>query len=140
MRPELLEYNLDWLFAATFNIAKKTENATEKELARLLQFAPYDSGLLGPLLALGKPAILIPYPYAIGDHQARNAGVLEAEGAARVIPDERLKNGALVKEILSMVEKPEVLDGMAKRCRTLGRPDAARIIARELLKMERSGM
>ncbi|MFZ5571316.1 MAG: 2-hydroxyacyl-CoA dehydratase subunit D [Thermodesulfobacteriota bacterium] len=57
MRPELLEYNLDWLFAATFNIAKKTENATPKELARLLQFAPYDSGLLTPLLALGKPAI-----------------------------------------------------------------------------------
>lgn len=95
---------------------------------------------LAEITALGKPAILIPYPYAIGDHQARNAGVLEAEGAARVIPDERLKNGALVKEILSMVEKPEVLDGMAKRCRTLGRPDAARIIARELLKMERSGM
>lgn len=93
---------------------------------------------LAEITALGKPAILIPYPYAIGDHQARNAEVLESEGAARVIPDERLKNGALVKEILSMVENPKLLDTMAQRCRTLGRPDAARTIARELLKMERS--
>lgn len=93
---------------------------------------------LAEITALGKPAILIPYPYAIGDHQARNARVLESEGAARVIADERLKNGALVKEIIEMLDNREVLDHMAKKCRTLGRPDAARVIARELLKMERS--
>lgn len=93
---------------------------------------------LAEITALGKPAILIPYPYAIGDHQARNAGVLESKGAARVIADERLKNGALVKEILAMVESPELLDTMARKSRTLGRPEAARTIAGELLKMERS--
>lgn len=57
MRPELMEYNLDWLFAATFNVAKKMSNATPKELEGLFRYTPYVSGLLKPVLETGKPAI-----------------------------------------------------------------------------------
>ncbi|MEW6531508.1 MAG: undecaprenyldiphospho-muramoylpentapeptide beta-N-acetylglucosaminyltransferase [Thermodesulfobacteriota bacterium] len=90
---------------------------------------------LAEITALGKPAIVIPYPHAIGDHQARNAAALEAQEAVRVIPDSRLKNGALVREITDLAGRPEQLAQMAANSRKLGRPEAARAIARELLRM-----
>jgi UDP-N-acetylglucosamine--N-acetylmuramyl-(pentapeptide) pyrophosphoryl-undecaprenol N-acetylglucosamine transferase len=93
------------------------------------------AGSLAEITALGKPAIVIPYPHAIGDHQARNAEVLEAQGAVRIIPDSRLKNGALVQEISDLAQNPEQLAQMAANSRKLGRPEAARTIAQELLKM-----
>lgn len=57
MRPELKEYNLDWLFASTFNVSKHLCNATPKELKSMFKYIPYVRGLLEPLLATGKPAM-----------------------------------------------------------------------------------
>jgi UDP-N-acetylglucosamine--N-acetylmuramyl-(pentapeptide) pyrophosphoryl-undecaprenol N-acetylglucosamine transferase len=96
------------------------------------------AGSLAEITALGKPAIVVPYPYAIGDHQMRNARALEARGAVRIIPDESLKNGALVKEIRNIAENPQLLHAMAENSRKSGRPDAARTIALQILKAERS--
>jgi UDP-N-acetylglucosamine--N-acetylmuramyl-(pentapeptide) pyrophosphoryl-undecaprenol N-acetylglucosamine transferase len=93
---------------------------------------------LAELTALGKPAIVIPYPYAIGDHQMKNARVLEARGAVKIVPDESLKNGALVEEIRNVTGQPQLLSTMAENSRKSGRPDAARTIALEILKAERS--
>ncbi|MBM4327923.1 MAG: undecaprenyldiphospho-muramoylpentapeptide beta-N-acetylglucosaminyltransferase [Deltaproteobacteria bacterium] len=90
---------------------------------------------LAEITALGKAAIVVPYPHAVGDHQTRNAEVLAARGAVRVIPDSRLRNGALVQEITELAENPEQLVKMAANSRKLGRPQAARSIARELLSM-----
>jgi UDP-N-acetylglucosamine--N-acetylmuramyl-(pentapeptide) pyrophosphoryl-undecaprenol N-acetylglucosamine transferase len=92
---------------------------------------------LAELTALGKPAIVIPYPYAIGDHQARNARVLESGGAVRVVLDRELSNGTLVKEIKALAENPDLLLDMARKSREFGRPDAARSIALEILRSER---
>lgn len=93
---------------------------------------------LAELTALGKPAIVVPYPYAINDHQARNAQVLERRGAVRVVSDDKLKNGALVKEIVTVGNKPEMLKNMAENSQKFGRPDAARVIALDMLNRERS--
>lgn len=93
---------------------------------------------LAELTALGIPAIVIPYPYAIGDHQARNANVLERSNAVRVVLDEKLKNGALLREILAVGNDPQLLKTMAENSLKLGRPDAARAIALDLLEPERS--
>ncbi|MDA8141011.1 MAG: 2-hydroxyacyl-CoA dehydratase family protein [Desulfobacteraceae bacterium] len=57
MRPALKEYPLDLLFARTFQVAQKLGRSTEKERAILLQSVPYVSGLLGPILSIGQPAI-----------------------------------------------------------------------------------
>lgn len=93
---------------------------------------------LAELTALGKPAIVVPYPYAIGDHQTLNARVLESRGAVRIIRDQDLKNGALVREIRSLAENPDALRIMADGSRSFGRPDAARTIALEILRAGRS--
>lgn len=93
---------------------------------------------LAEITALGKPAIIIPYPFAIGDHQAKNAAVLESRGAAVVIPDSKLENGTLVKTICSLIQDPDRLKEMAEKSRSLGRPEAARAIATRLIEIARS--
>jgi UDP-N-acetylglucosamine--N-acetylmuramyl-(pentapeptide) pyrophosphoryl-undecaprenol N-acetylglucosamine transferase len=95
---------------------------------------------LAEVTAMGKPAVVVPYPHAIGDHQAKNAAALEAHNAVRVVPDDTLEDGALVTEILSLIDKPEELERMAENSRKLGKPEAARNIAEELLELHRSRM
>ncbi len=93
---------------------------------------------LAELTALGKPAVVVPFPYAIGDHQAKNAAALESKGAVKTIPDERLSNGILVDEIRRFVDDPVSLKTMAENSRRAGRPHAAVTMARQLLEHERS--
>lgn len=90
---------------------------------------------LAELTAVGKPAIVIPYPHAIGDHQNRNASILAQKEAVRVIQDKELANGALVKHIKELIQHKDILHRMAEKSRLLGKRDAALMIARELLKL-----
>jgi UDP-N-acetylglucosamine--N-acetylmuramyl-(pentapeptide) pyrophosphoryl-undecaprenol N-acetylglucosamine transferase len=89
---------------------------------------------LAEIAAMAKPAIVVPYPYAIGDHQALNAGVMERAGAIKVIPDENLKNGTLLREIGKVLETPELLNSMSQQSLKFGKPQAAQTIAREILR------
>ncbi len=92
---------------------------------------------LAEIAALGKPAIVIPYPYAIGDHQAKNARVMERVGAVKLIYDSQLKNGLLNREIGGLLESPDQLEAMATNSRKAGRPGATRAIVLEILKAAR---
>ncbi len=90
---------------------------------------------LGELCAVGRAAVLVPYPYATGNHQEKNARLLEAAGGARVLPDEALTPeslNALVKELLA---DPKKLEDMGKAQRSLDRPDALNAIVEEMLRL-----
>ncbi|MGA2192638.1 MAG: undecaprenyldiphospho-muramoylpentapeptide beta-N-acetylglucosaminyltransferase [Nitrospirota bacterium] len=90
---------------------------------------------LAEITALGKPALLIPYPHAADNHQMVNALALEEAGAARVIPDHDASGERLAKEILGLLDDAQVLRYMSARSLSLGRPDAARdvfLLCREL--------
>ena len=80
---------------------------------------------LAELTALGKPAILVPYPYAADDHQRRNAEALVARGAAVMILDREITAEKLAAEIARLRDDPASLRAMAEAARALGRPDAA---------------
>jgi UDP-N-acetylglucosamine--N-acetylmuramyl-(pentapeptide) pyrophosphoryl-undecaprenol N-acetylglucosamine transferase len=85
---------------------------------------------LAELTACGLPAILVPYPFAADDHQARNAAQLVAAGAAVLIPDAQLTGSALASQIVSILDTPGRLAAMAAAARSQGRPDAAdRVVA-----------
>ncbi|HYL28158.1 MAG TPA: UDP-N-acetylglucosamine--N-acetylmuramyl-(pentapeptide) pyrophosphoryl-undecaprenol N-acetylglucosamine transferase, partial [Candidatus Nitrosotalea sp.] len=60
-----------------------------------LVLARAGASTLGELAALGKPSILVPYPFAAEGHQAANAARFEQAGAAVVLADERLQAGGL---------------------------------------------
>lgn len=85
------------------------------------------------LAAAGKPAILVPYPYATGRHQHANAAWMADAGAAITIEDSEL-TGELVRELVSeLLGDPERLAEMAAAARSLARPDAAQRVAAEIL-------
>jgi UDP-N-acetylglucosamine--N-acetylmuramyl-(pentapeptide) pyrophosphoryl-undecaprenol N-acetylglucosamine transferase len=90
-------------------------------------------GTVWELAAAGVPAILVPYPYATGDHQTLNARHFEAGGGAILVPELRL--GDVPELARSLVGDPDRLAHMAGRMRALARPDAAREVAEELIEL-----
>jgi len=83
------------------------------------------------LTALGKAAILVPYPYAIYDHQRWNAQTLQDRGAAEMILDQVLSGEILAARIRSYLSDRGSVERMASAARALGRPEAAARIVEE---------
>lgn len=81
------------------------------------------------LLAVGRPAILIPYPFAMDDHQRANAAILGAQGACAPMLEKELTAQALSSLISDLAGEPERLMRMAAAARTLGRPGATAKLA-----------
>ena len=79
---------------------------------------------IAELTVLGCPAILVPYPYATGDHQTENARPLAAAGAAWMVPDRELTPVVLRERLENLQESPEVLLAAGREARKLGRPAA----------------
>ena len=85
---------------------------------------------LAEITACGLPAVLVPYRYAAGGHQAANAAPLIRAGAAVLVDDAALDGAALAHAVLEVLDAPRRRDAMADRSRALGRPDAAdRVLA-----------
>jgi len=89
---------------------------------------------LAELAAAGAPAILVPYPHAVDDHQTRNAEAMVAVGGARLVPegDDFVKR--LGEEFERLGERTKLV-AMAKAARTLAKPDAAARIADACLEV-----
>lgn len=84
---------------------------------------------ISELAATGKPSILVPFPYAIDDHQMRNAEYLSKSGAAVLIPQSEFNAGILAKELRRLVNDPAQMTSMGKAARTLARLDATDTVA-----------
>ena len=89
------------------------------------------------LTAFGKAAILVPFPFAIYDHQRGNAQALEACGAAEMILDEQLNGETLSARLRFYLLAPERLVAMAQAARKMGRPEAAERIVDECYALAR---
>ncbi|MFO1237383.1 MAG: undecaprenyldiphospho-muramoylpentapeptide beta-N-acetylglucosaminyltransferase [Alphaproteobacteria bacterium] len=81
------------------------------------------------LTAMGRPALLVPYPFATDDHQSYNARVLADSGAAKMIPQPAFTADAVAREIEGLFADPARLAAMAAAAKALGRPDAAEALA-----------
>lgn len=84
------------------------------------------------LAALGKPAILVPYPFAAGDHQTANAKVHEQTGAAIRIANSELNATWLAGQLENLFGQPERLARMGHQASLLAIPDAAAKITSSL--------
>jgi UDP-N-acetylglucosamine--N-acetylmuramyl-(pentapeptide) pyrophosphoryl-undecaprenol N-acetylglucosamine transferase len=89
------------------------------------------------LTAFGKAAILVPYPYAIYDHQRGNAEALRDSGAADMILDQELTGEALAERLRGYLSDRARIGKMAAAARGLGRPDAAARIVDECYALVR---
>jgi len=81
------------------------------------------------LAAIGRPAILVPYPHAMDDHQSANAKALAAAGGAILAPEAALTANALARHIGAVLLDPGRAETMAARAKAQGRPQAARELA-----------
>lgn len=90
-------------------------------------------GSIFEVVAAGRPAILVPYPYATADHQAANAAWMSEAGAAETVADEALSASLLAGRVSSLFADEARLDAMSAASASLAKPDAARRIADEVL-------
>ncbi|MEO8671515.1 MAG: undecaprenyldiphospho-muramoylpentapeptide beta-N-acetylglucosaminyltransferase [Tahibacter sp.] len=90
---------------------------------------------LAELAAAGVASVLVPYPFAVDDHQTRNAQTLVEAGAAKLLPESEasaLRIADLLEELLG--DRLQLLR-MAEAARTLAKPDAAARIADACLEV-----
>ena len=87
---------------------------------------------LAELTALGKPAILVPWPGATDEHQERNARWLAERGACRLVLEDQLTDTQLVEEILNLLCDEACLHEMSTRSAHLGRANALNHVIREV--------
>jgi UDP-N-acetylglucosamine--N-acetylmuramyl-(pentapeptide) pyrophosphoryl-undecaprenol N-acetylglucosamine transferase len=96
------------------------------------------AGAVAEICGVGRPSLLIPYPFA-GDHQRHNADALVSEGAAICVLAADASVPRLAEALERLASDPAVLPRMAAAARALGRPDAAMVIAKDLLALAGAG-
>jgi len=84
---------------------------------------------MAELATIGRPSILVPYPYAADDHQTANARAFVAAGACIVIAQASFTAEALAGTLATLFEAPQRLADMAAAAHAAGRPDAAARLA-----------
>ncbi|MBZ9994546.1 undecaprenyldiphospho-muramoylpentapeptide beta-N-acetylglucosaminyltransferase [Mesorhizobium sp. BH1-1-4] len=81
------------------------------------------------IAVIGRPALLVPYPYALDHDQAANAAALAAAGGGEVHAQSSLSPERIAALLGALMDEPERLATMAAAARSVGRPDAARLLA-----------
>lgn len=84
---------------------------------------------IAELTTAGRPAILVPYPHAMDDHQTLNAKALEAAGAAHVIAQPDFTAETLTARLKLLFAQPPTLARMASHARDYGQQDATANLA-----------
>ena len=107
--------------------------------ARLAQahlvIARAGASTVSELAVVGRPAILVPFPFALDNDQAANAAQLARTGAAMVIQQNRFTAGWLAAELVRCLENPLALNQRALAAREAGIADAAERLADLVLQV-----
>ena len=81
------------------------------------------------VLTVGRPSIMVPYPYAADDHQAFNAQAVDGAGAGWIMPQSAFTAENLAARLDSLLGLPAVLKKAAACAHQQGRSDAAALLA-----------
>ncbi|MGH8762040.1 MAG: glycosyltransferase, partial [Nitrosospira sp.] len=88
---------------------------------------------IAELTAAGAASILVPFPYAVDDHQTSNARFLSDRNAAVLLPQDELDPQSLADLLMGFTR--EKLLEMAMKARELAKPDATRLVAEACMEM-----
>jgi UDP-N-acetylglucosamine--N-acetylmuramyl-(pentapeptide) pyrophosphoryl-undecaprenol N-acetylglucosamine transferase len=86
------------------------------------------------LSAAGLPSVLVPFPFAVDDHQTMNARYLSDAGAAYLLPQSDMHAENLAQRLTELAGQPELLLEMSAKARQMYKPNAASIIADALVE------
>lgn len=81
------------------------------------------------IAAIGRPSLLVPYPHALDHDQAANAATLEKAGGCTVRAQAQLTSQILAETIGAAMREPERLAATAAAARSVGKPEATRLLA-----------
>lgn len=90
---------------------------------------------IAELAAAGLPAVLVPFPHAVDDHQTANARYLADAGAAVLVADAALTAEALAAQLQIWAEDRDLLTQMGAKARALAQPMAADTVAHHCLDL-----
>jgi len=90
---------------------------------------------LAEFTALGKAALLVPYPYAAADEQTANAELLSAAKAAYVWPDDKLDDPGFRQVVFDLLEDDGLRGQISVEAKKLGKPDATEAIAKLIVDL-----
>ena len=91
------------------------------------------------LAAAGRPALLVPYPDAMDDHQTANAKGIHDIGGGWLIPEAEMSAGSLAGKIAALVADPARLTIAATNVLQLAKPQAAADLAEQVLSLTKAG-
>lgn len=91
------------------------------------------------LMAMGKPAILVPFPFAVNDHQTLNARVMAEAGAALLVADQDLNGAYLSRLVKELIKDRERLKKMGEKAAALAKPEAAHHLVQLCYEMVLNG-
>jgi UDP-N-acetylglucosamine--N-acetylmuramyl-(pentapeptide) pyrophosphoryl-undecaprenol N-acetylglucosamine transferase len=101
----------------------------ERMAAAQLVVSRSGASTVSEIAVIGRPALLVPYPHALDHDQAANAAALAAAGGAEVHPQSTLSPQRLAGLIDAAMSEPERLARTAAAAKSVGRPNAARLLA-----------
>lgn len=93
------------------------------------------SGAIFEIAAWQKPSIIIPIPEDVSHDQKKNAFSYARSGAAVVIEQDNLTPNIIVSEVERILTNDSIKQSMAEAAKRFARPDAARVIAQEILDL-----
>lgn len=135
-RPEDLERARAALASAGIEaeVSSFFKDMPERLAACHLAITRAGASTIAELTAAGRPALLVPYPHAMDDHQTANAQALADAGGAWLLPQGSLTPAVLASRLEALLTMPASLITAAAAARAWGAPDAASRLADAVLE------
>ena len=107
------------------DLATFFDDVPERLAAAHLLIGRSGASTVAETLVVGRPAILVPYPHAIDDHQTRNAHAIDEAGAGWLMPEQAFTPPNLAARLDSLFGLPAILEKAASAARDSAAEDAA---------------
>lgn len=113
------------------------DNMAEAYAAADLVISRAGASSCSELMLTGKPSVLVPSPNVAGDHQTQNAKAMVDAGASKLLEDNAMKE-TMTELVEQLIYDQENLKRMNQAALNLAKPDAAKLIAKEILEIAKS--
>lgn len=113
------------------------DNMAEAYAAADLVISRAGASSCSELMLTGKPSVLVPSPNVAGDHQTQNAKAMADAGASILLEDDKMKD-TVTELVEQLIRDQQNLKRMNQAALKLAKPDAARLIAKEILEIATS--
>jgi UDP-N-acetylglucosamine--N-acetylmuramyl-(pentapeptide) pyrophosphoryl-undecaprenol N-acetylglucosamine transferase len=115
--------------SATIDVVEFIDDMADALAAADVVVARAGAMTVAEVSAVGVATVFVPFPFAVDDHQTKNAAYLTEQGAALLVPEGDDFEIAMLRALKSLVSDRDAIAAFSTRAHELGRPDAARRVA-----------